>query len=97
MSWFERLYETFIADPELGYKLILKGFGHTILITLAALAIGVVIGAAIAITKYYAEGNPKLRIVDKICDVYTTVIRGIPITVLLMIFFFVIFTPPFLD
>ena len=91
MSWFERLYESFIADPELGYKLILNGFGNTIMITLAALLIGVVIGAAIAITKYYAEGNPKLRIIDKICDVYTTVIRGIPITVLLMIFFFVIF------
>jgi His/Glu/Gln/Arg/opine family amino acid ABC transporter permease subunit len=91
MSWFQRLYETFIADPDLGYKLLLKGFGNTILITLAALLIGVVIGIAVAVAKYYAEGNPKLRILDKICDIYTTVIRGIPITVLLLIFFFVIF------
>ncbi len=71
--------------------LLLKGFGNTILITLAALLIGVVIGVAVAVAKYYAEGNPKLRILDKICDIYTTVIRGIPITVLLLIFFFVIF------
>ena len=91
MSWFERLYETFIADPDLGYKLLIKGFGNTILITLAALLIGVVIGIAVAVAKYYSEGNPKLRILDKICDIYTTVIRGIPITVLLLIFFFVIF------
>ena len=91
MSWFDRLYETFIADPDLGYKLLLKGFGNTILITLAALLIGVVIGVAVAVAKYYAEGNPKLRVLDKLCDIYTTVIRGIPITVLLLIFFFVIF------
>ncbi len=91
MSWFERLYETFIADPDLGYKLLLRGFGNTILITLAALLIGVVIGVAVAVTKYYAEGNSKIRILDKICDIYVTVIRGIPITVLLLIFFFVIF------
>ena len=91
MSWFQRLYETFIADPDLGYKLLIKGFGNTILITLAALLIGVIIGVAVAVAKYYAEGNPKLKILDKICDIYTTVIRGIPITVLLLIFFFVIF------
>lgn len=91
MSWFERLNETFISDPDLGYKLLLKGLGNTILITLAALLIGVVIGIAIAVAKYYAEGNPKLRFLDKICDTYTTIIRGIPVTVLLLIFFFVIF------
>ena len=57
---------------------------------ITALLIGVVIGTTIAIAKYYAEGNPKLRNVNWICDTYTTVIRGIPVTVLLMIFFFII-------
>ncbi|MBQ7314460.1 MAG: amino acid ABC transporter permease [Clostridia bacterium] len=88
MSWFERLRETFIVDGN--YKLLFEGLGNTLLITLAALAIGVVIGAAIAVLKYYAEGNPKLRLVNWICDTYTTVIRGIPVTVLLLIFYFVI-------
>lgn len=89
MSWFERLHETFIVDD--WYLMIFKGLGNTLLITLAALLIGVVIGAIIAVLKYYAEDNPKLKIVNWICDAYTTVIRGIPVTVLLMIFYFIIF------
>ncbi len=87
-SWFEQLYETFIVDDN--YKLLLEGFGNTILITLFALLIGVVIGSLIAIAKYYAEGNRKLKFVNCLCDIYTTVIRGIPVTVLLMIFYFII-------
>jgi len=87
-AWLEKLYDTFIVDDN--YMLLLKGFGNTILITLCALMIGVVIGGIIAIAKYYAEGNRKLKIVNWICDIYTTVIRGVPVTVLLMIFYFII-------
>lgn len=87
-GYFNRLYHTFIEDDN--YMYIVKGFGNTMIITLGALLIGVVLGILVAVAKYYAEGNPKLRIINIICDVYTTVIRGIPITVLLLIFFFVI-------
>ena len=87
-AWLEKLYDTFIVDDN--YMLLLKGFGNTILITLCALMIGVVIGGIIAIAKYYAEGNRKLKVVNWICDIYTTVIRGVPVTVLLMIFYFII-------
>jgi His/Glu/Gln/Arg/opine family amino acid ABC transporter permease subunit len=87
-NWFEKLYDTFILDEN--YMLLLKGFGNTLLITLCALAIGVVIGGIIAVAKYYAEGNRKLKIVSWVCDIYTTVIRGVPVTVLLMIFYFII-------
>ena len=86
--WLKKLYETFIVDEN--YMMLLKGFGNTILITLCALMIGVVIGGIIAIAKYYAEGNSKLKVVNWICDIYTTVIRGVPVTVLLMIFYFII-------
>jgi His/Glu/Gln/Arg/opine family amino acid ABC transporter permease subunit len=89
MTWLERLHDTFIGGNR--YMWLLEGFGNTILITLAALLIGVLIGTAIAVGKYYAEGNPRLRFVNWICDTYTTVIRGIPVTVLLMIFYFLIF------
>jgi His/Glu/Gln/Arg/opine family amino acid ABC transporter permease subunit len=83
-----KLYYCFIDEGN--YKLFLEGFGNTVKITLGALLIGLVIGVLIAVAKYYSEGNPKLRIINMICDVYTTVIRGIPITVLLLIFFFII-------
>ncbi len=87
-AWFEKLYDTFIVDDN--YMMLLKGFGNTLLITLCALLIGVVIGGIIAIAKYYAEGNRKLKVINWICDIYTTVIRGVPVTVLLMIFYFII-------
>ena len=87
-AWLDKLYETFIESG--GYRYILEGFQNTILITLGALAIGVVIGSLIAIIKYFAEESKVLKPLAFLCDVYTTVIRGIPITVLLLIFYFVI-------
>ena len=87
-AWLEKLYETFIASG--GYRYILEGFQNTIVITMGALVIGVLIGAAIAITKYFADESPTLKPLAIVCDVYTTVIRGVPITVLLLIFYLVI-------
>ena len=87
-AWLDKLYKTFIVDDN--YMMLVKGLGNTLLITLCALLIGIVIGSVIAIAKYYAEGNKKLKIVNVVCDIYTTAIRGIPVTVLLMIFYFVI-------
>ena len=89
MNWFDKLSETFLTDDR--YMWLVDGLGVTVIITLGALAIGVVIGTLIAIAKYFSEGNKKLRFLNWICDLYTTVIRGIPVTVLLLVFFFVIF------
>ena len=89
MNWFEKLYETFIVDNR--YMWMVEGLGNTLIITFGALLVGVVIGTLVAVAKYYAEGNPKLRFVSVLCDIYTTVIRGIPMTVLLLLFFFVLF------
>ena len=89
MNWFEKLYETFIVDDR--YMWMVEGLGNTLVITFGALAIGVVIGTLVAVTKYYCEGNKKLRFLNWLCDLYTTVIRGIPMTVLLLLFFFVLF------
>ena len=86
--WGNQLKQTFIEENN--YMYVVKGLGNTLLITLGALVIGVFLGVLVAVAKYYSEGNPKLKIVNFICDLYTTVIRGIPITVLLLIFFFVI-------
>ncbi len=89
MSWFDKLEKTFIEGDR--WMWLVDGLKNTLIITIGALAIGVVIGAIIAIIKYFCEGNKKLRIFNWLCDLYTTVIRGIPVTVLLMVFFFVIF------
>ena len=88
MNWFDKLQQTFIEGDR--YKWLLEGLLNTLIITLGALVIGVIIGTLIAITKYFCEGNKKLRFFSWLCDFYTTVIRGIPITVLLLMFFYII-------
>ncbi len=89
MSWIDQLKSTFLEDNR--YMWMVEGLGVTLKITIGALVIGVIIGTLIAVTKYYCEGNKRLRWLSWICDFYTTVIRGIPMTVLLLLFFFVLF------
>ena len=72
------------------YKMVLSGLKNTAVITLGALAIGVLIGMVIAIVKYFADDSKALKPFAWLCDVYTTVVRGIPIVVLLMIFYYII-------
>ena len=89
-AWLQKLHQTFI---ETGYwRQMLLGLENTALITLGALAIGVMVGALIAVLKYFAEDSPALRPVEILCDAYVTVIRGVPVMVLLLVFFFVVFS-----
>ncbi len=89
-QWLHKLYETFIETGF--YKLMLDGLGNTAIITLGALCIGVVIGTLIAVAKYFSEDVPALKPLSVFCDLYVTVIRGIPMVVLLLIFFFIVLT-----
>ena len=88
VDWGLKLHETFIVDDR--YMMLVDGLKNTMTITLGALVIGVVIGAIIAIIKYIGEGVPFMKPLCKLCDLYTTVIRGIPVVVVLLIFYFVI-------
>lgn len=87
-AWISKLYETFIATGY--YTLLLEGLKNTVIFTLGALLIGIAIGSVIAVIKYFAEDTPALKPLAVLCDIYTTVIRGIPVVVLLLIFYFVI-------
>ena len=89
-AWFEQLYSTFIEKER--YTMLIDGFKNTAIITLGALLIGVIIGTIIAVAKYFSEDVKALKPVAILCDTYTTVIRGIPVVVLLLIFYFVILT-----
>ncbi len=87
-DWITKLNETFIETGF--YKTMLEGFGNTIVITLGALVIGVLIGLIIAVIKYLGEDSKAMKPLVFLCDLYVTVIRGIPVVVLLLIFFFLI-------
>lgn len=86
----QQIYDNIIKDDR--WIQYLEGFEMTILMTLGAALIGVVLGSLVAICKVYAVHNKKLKPLTWLCDLYLTVIRGTPVTVQLLIFCFVIFT-----
>ncbi len=87
-NWLQKLYETFIVDDR--YLMLVDGLKNTLVITLGALIIGVAIGGLVAIIKYCGEGNRAMKPLIWLCDLYVTVIRGIPVVVVLLIFYFII-------
>ena len=76
-NWGAKLASTFLEDDR--YMMLVEGLRNTAIITLGALCIGIVIGALVAIIKYCGEGNPAMKPLCVLCDIYTTVIRGIPV------------------
>lgn len=89
-QWGQQLQQTFIEKQR--YMLLVDGLKNTLLITLGALVIGVAIGSLIALLKYCGRDSHLLRPLCWLCDLYTTVIRGVPVVVLLLIFYFLIMT-----
>ncbi|MBE6350349.1 MAG: amino acid ABC transporter permease [Spirochaetaceae bacterium] len=87
---FQSFYDTMIASQR--WQLILSGLGVTVLLAVCAILIGTVLGCCFALMKI---SNKKF--LRGIANVYTTVIRGIPLATQLMIFYFVIFAPLGLD
>lgn len=85
----QKFFDAFIYKGR--YKYIVNGLGNTLLITLFAVIIGIVLGTLVALIKV-ANGNDKkkFRFLNVICNVYLTVIRGTPIIVQLMIMWYII-------
>jgi His/Glu/Gln/Arg/opine family amino acid ABC transporter permease subunit len=70
------------------WQLIFQGLGITLLIAFFAILIGTVLGCIFALMKVSEN-----KILKWIAEMYTTVLRGIPLATQLMIFYFVIFAP----
>lgn len=82
--------KTFIVDGR--YKLFITGTKNTIIIAFCATLIGIIIGLSVAIIRYSAKNNNRLFVLDKICSLYVTVIRGTPVVVQLMIMYYTVFS-----
>lgn len=82
-------YLNFIADNR--WKYITDGLQNTLKITFFAVLIGIVLGFLVAIIRSTYENTRKLKILNAVCSVYLTVIRGTPVVVQLMIMYFIIF------
>ena len=91
--WQIHIYTNFIAEDR--WKYLTDGLKVTIIITLAALVIGIVLGALVAVVRVTHDkaGRPGLglRLLNAVCQFYLTVIRGTPVMVQLLIMYFVVF------
>ncbi len=94
----EKFYQDFIQDDR--WKFIVNGLKITLIVTVFALLIGVTIGVVVGIIRCAHDqqsgkeltGFKKviLNILNGLCHVYLTVIRGTPALVQLLIMYFII-------
>ena len=95
MSFSEKLYQNFIEDDR--WLLLVNGLKVTILVTLFALVIGVIIGVLVAIIRSAYDQQPErkkgllLKILNGICKVYLTIIRGTPSMIQVLFMYLVVF------
>ena len=105
MSFFEELKNEFILNFLDGakWKWLVDGLTNTLIITFFALLLGVAIGVIIAIIRSTYDKNREvykknggagyvvLSILNFISNLYLTIIRGTPVVVQLLIFYFIVF------
>ena len=99
VEWWQKFYvyfyQAFIEGDR--WKQYLEGVGTTLLVTALALVIGIILGVVVAMIRTahdqqrLGRKNPLLGVVNAVCQVYVTVIRGTPMMVQLLIMGFVIF------
>ena len=102
--WFDGVKTEFILNfvARDRWKLLVTGLENTLLMTFFALCIGIMIGVAIAVIRTtwdtnkdkmkHGAGRFLLSLINRVCVIYTTVIRGTPVVVQLLIIYFVIFS-----
>ena len=102
-AWFDGLKAQFILNFIKGerWKLLVSGLGATLEITVFAVLLGIAIGIFISTVRSTYDnthdtmrpgfGRGFLSVLNAICRVYLTIIRGTPVVVQLMISYYIIF------
>lgn len=85
----KQLYDNIILNDR--YLLYFEGLGRTMYITLGALLLGILLGSLVAVVKVYSKDYKALKPVAWVADAYVTLIRGTPMTVQLLIIYYVVF------
>ena len=88
--------KTFITDNR--WRVFLTGFENTLLITVIAAAIGVLLGTVVSVVHYFALetgrkktlGRAMLLALDKVLTFYVSLMRGTPLAIQLTIMAFII-------
>ena len=97
MDWFiEHFTQDFIENQR--YMYLVNGLKNTLVITVFAALLGIALGFVLAIIRSSHDKSDKpgiiLKILNFIAKVYLTVIRGTPVLVQVMIWYFGVFTSP---
>lgn len=85
----DSFYENFIQDDR--YLYIVKGLINTLIIAFFAALIGIVLGFVVAVIRATYDKIGKLKILNALCHLYLTIIRGTPTMIQLLITYYVIF------
>ena len=85
----EALYDNLIAKDRWLY--LIRGLGTTLTITFFAVILGIILGFLVAIIRSTYEKTHKLKILNVVCQIYLTVIRGTPVIVQLLIMYYIVF------
>ncbi|MBQ7296560.1 MAG: amino acid ABC transporter permease [Clostridia bacterium] len=83
----EKFLDIFIDKG--GYKEVLIGLQNTMIIAVAGLLIGIVIGTLIATVRVMPKYKRVVRVLDKFCSFYVALFRGTPMVVQLLVFYYV--------
>ena len=75
------------------WRFIIDGLRMTIIITVCALLLGIIV----AVIRNTYDNTGKLKVLNFICNVYLTIIRGTPVVVQLLLIYFGIFNSVRID
>lgn len=73
---------------------IFEGLWHTLVVSLIAALLGLVLGFIVAVVKISAQEFKFMKIPAAICNIYTTIFRGTPVALQLFIMVFAVFAIP---
>ncbi len=81
----------FIEDGR--WKYLASGLGNTLRVTLLSLLLGLVIGFIVAVIRCTYAKTGKLKLLDSVCRLYLSIMRGTPVMIQLLIIYFVFLLP----
>lgn len=94
-KFWSDLYMALIKSDR--WLVYLEGLGNTLLISALACLIGIAIGVVVAVVKIFANGKKGFgwKLAGGVCGFYTTVIRGTPVIVQLLLLYTLVFSGGF--
>ena len=92
MGNFDRKIDKFIEIflEQGGYTKVLEGLKNTLLIAVAGLLLGIVIGTLIATVRVLPKYKTLPRALNAVCSCYVALFRGTPMVVQLLVFYYVL-------